>query len=131
MVLKCAGARGLPRMGSAAQSPPATVSGASYAAAAVTMAHYKVRGARHGWGRAGGGEPLVGSGWDWGCARRFWGPEVVKQRRGLPNSQRLLPAPAPGFRALTRRVSSGRRLEARAVPKVLGEVGGAGHADQG
>ena len=36
--------------------------GASYAAAAVTMAHYKVRGARRGWGRAGGSQPLVGSG---------------------------------------------------------------------
>ncbi|KAF7464918.1 Hypothetical predicted protein [Marmota monax] len=30
-----------PRMSSAPPSPPATVSGASYAAAAVTMAHYK------------------------------------------------------------------------------------------
>ncbi|KAF5910303.1 hypothetical protein HPG69_014535 [Diceros bicornis minor] len=40
-VPKCAGARALPRMSSAAQSPPATVPGASYAAAAVTMAHYK------------------------------------------------------------------------------------------
>lgn len=49
-------------MSSAAPSPPATVSGASYAAAAVTMAHYKVRGARRGWGRAGGSQPLVGSG---------------------------------------------------------------------
>ncbi|XP_019692254.1 C-Myc-binding protein isoform X2 [Panthera pardus] len=50
---------------------------------------------------------------------------------GLPDSQRLLPALAPGLRLLTRRVSSGRRLEAGAVPEVLGEVGGAGHADQG
>nr|XP_020021326.1 uncharacterized protein LOC109687735 [Castor canadensis] len=38
---QCAGARAPQRMSSAPASPPATVSGASYAAVAVTMAHYK------------------------------------------------------------------------------------------
>lgn len=50
---------------------------------------------------------------------------------GFASLQSLLPAPAPGSRPLTRRISSGRRLEARAVPEVLGEVRSAGHADQG
>lgn len=97
------------------------------------MAHYKVRGARRrGWGRAGGGQPFgqlrVGVG---ACEQVLGGPEVAMRRRGLPDSESLLPAPAPGSRPLTRRVSSGRRLEARAVPEVLGEVRSAGHADQG
>lgn len=67
-----------------------------------------------------------------GARAGLGGPEVAMRRRGLPASRAfLLPAPAPGSRPLTRRVSSGRRLEARAVPEVLGEVGSAGHADQG
>ena len=68
-----------------------------------------------GRGAAKGGDSETGS-------QAFEGPVCVCA---------LLPALAPGLRPLTRRVSSGRRLEARAVPEVLGEVGGAGHADQG
>lgn len=66
-----------------------------------------------------------------GARAQVLGARGGEAEAGLPHSQRLLPAPAPGLRPLTRRVSSGRRLEARAVPEVFGEVGGAGHADQG
>ncbi|EAX07291.1 c-myc binding protein, isoform CRA_b [Homo sapiens] len=103
-------------MSSAAPNPPVAVSGASYAAAAVTMAHYKVRGARRGWGHAGGSKPLVGSGWEWGRARRFGreGPEVVRRRRGcrtpsaffLLGSRALATDPRCLFRPPTRSVSS-------------------------
>lgn len=113
MPAQCADARAVPRRSSEAWSPPAHVSGASYAAVAVTMAHYKVRGARRGSGRAGG------AGWELGRVQ------------GLgPAAGRAVFLLRPWARSLTRRVSSGRRLEARAVPEVLGEVGGAGHADE-
>lgn len=125
VVRKCAGARALARMCTSAQSPPAPVSGASYAAAAVTMAHYKVRGACGRWPAAGRLRVGVGAR---AQVLGVWGSDAAA---GFVE----LPAPSscsgPRFRPLTRRISSGRRLEARAVPEVLGEVRSAGHTDQG
>lgn len=82
-----------------------------------------------------GGVRAVASRWSArvgvGVRAQVLGARGSEAEAGLPDPQRLLPAPAPRLWPLTRRVFSGRRLETRAVPEVLGEVGGAGHADQG